>query len=158
MPANLGVSGGPELRYVAAKLRKAAVRDMTVQLRKGQRKAFAPLEKAIKAEAAATLPKRGGYNAIMSKAVKVSVTTRLVGSAAVTARVYARGKNEDRDVRQINAGVLRHPRFGARSTGNWYTTRVRSGFVDRPVADLADRVLEESAEAVGKILREIASA
>src|SRR5258705_1534073 len=108
MPAGLGISGGPELRYVAAKLRKAAARDLTIELRKGQRKAYAPLQKEIKAEAAATLPKRGGYAAIMSKAVKVSVSTKLRGGAVITARVYARGKQELRDVKLVNDGVLRH--------------------------------------------------
>lgn len=154
MPVGLGVSGGAELRYVAGQLRKAVARDLTLQLRKGQRRAFAPLEREIKAEAAATLP--SAYAAVMSKAVKVSVSTKLRGGAVISARVYAKGKKEERDVRSINNGVLRHPLFGNRSKGNWHNTRVRKGFVDRPADSLADRVLSESAEAVGKVLREIA--
>lgn len=153
MPASLTMSSGAELRYVAGLLRKAAARDLTRELRKGQRAAFKPLQKEIKAEALATLPKRGQYNAVMSKAVKVSVTTG-TGRNALIARVYARGKTENRDVVAVNAGRLRHPVFGHRS--RWKTTTVRSGFVDRPADRLADQVLRESADAVERVLDQIA--
>jgi hypothetical protein len=152
MPASLSISSGVELRYVAGLLRKAAARDLTRELRKGQRKAFQPLQKEIKAEAL-TLPKRGGYNQIMSKAVRVTITTG-TGPKALTARVYARGKVETRDVRQVNDGILRHPLFGHRL--RWYTTRVRKGLVDRPFNRLADQVLKESADAAQRVIDSIA--
>ncbi len=153
MPASLSMSSGAELRYVAGQLRKAAARDLTRELRKGQRKAFAPLQKEIKAEALATLPKLGGYNKTMAKAVKVSVTTG-VGKKALTARVYATGKVETRDVAQVNAGILRHPFFRDRS--RWYTTRVKKGFVDNALDRVADRVLKESADAAQRVIDSIA--
>lgn len=153
MPVSATLRGGAELRYVAGKLRKAAARDLTRELRAGQRKAFAPLQKEIKAEAAATLPKRGGYAGVMSRAVKVSVRTGF-GKNALTARVYARGRVESRDVVAVNAGILRHPRFGDRR--HWYAQRVRPGFVDRPADRLADRVLNDSAEALERVLQQIA--
>ncbi len=148
-------NGLQELRVIASRLRKAAARDLVVELRKAQRKAFQPLQKEIKAEALATLPKLGSYNAVMSKAVKVSVTTG-VGRTALNARVYAKGKGEERDVRQVNAGILRHPLFGHRKS--WHTTRVRPGFVDRPVKALSDRVLKECADAAQKLNESIARA
>ncbi len=148
-------NGLQELRVIAGRLRKAAARDLTYELRKAQRKAFQPLQKEIKAEALTTLPKRGNYNVIMSKAVKVTVTTG-VGRTALNARVFAKGKTEERDVRQVNAGVLRHPVFGHRK--NWKTTRVRAGFVDRPVKALSDRVLRECADAAQKLNESIARA
>jgi hypothetical protein len=153
MPVAVGISGGAELRYVAGKLRKAAARDLTRELRSGQRAAFRPLQPEIKAEAAATLPKRGGYAGVMSRAVKVSVRTG-IGKNALTARVYARGRAEARDVVAVNNGILRHKLFGNRR--HWYAQRVRTGFVDRPADRLADRVLNESAEAVGRVLQQIA--
>ena len=163
MPASLTMTSGAELRYVAGLLRKAAARDLTRELRKGQRAAFRPLQKEIKAEAAATLPKRGGYNVVMSRAVKVSVTTG-TGRNALTARVYATGKREQRDVRRVNAGILRHPTFGRRTIKKkdgtvksmWQEQRIRSGFVDRPADKLADQVLKESADAVERVLDQIA--
>jgi len=153
MPASVSLHGGAELRYVAGKLRKAAARDLTRELRAGQRKAFRPLQPEIKAEAALSLPKRGGYAGIMSRAVKVSVRTGF-GPNALTARIYARGRAEARDVVAVNDGLLRHPRFGDRQ--HWYAQRVRRGFVDRPVDRVADRVLGESAEAAERVLQQIA--
>lgn len=154
MVASVSMSSGVELRYVAGLLRKAAARDLTRELRKGQRAAVRPLQKEIKTEALATLPKRGGYNATMSKAVKVSTTTG-TGRNAMTVRVYARGKVENRDVVQVNRGILRHPVFGV-----WRKkvppTRVRPGFVDRPVDKLADQILKESADAAERVLKSIA--
>lgn len=163
MVASVSLHGGAELRYVAGKLRKAAARDLTRELRSGQRKAFRPLQPEIKAEAAATLPKRGGYAAVMSRAVKVSVRTGF-GPNALTARIYARGKTEARDVVAVNDGILRHKLFGKATyrsrageiKSGWSTTRVRRGFVDRPVDRLADRVLNESAEAAERVLETIA--
>jgi hypothetical protein len=153
MPVSLSGLSGAELRYVAGKLRKAAARDLTRELRKGQRAAFRPLQKEIKAEALATLPKAGGYNVTMSRAVKVTVTTG-TGKKALTARIYATGKADARDVRKVNDGILRHPLFGNRK--NWHTTKVRAGFVDRPIDRLSDQVLKESADAVQRVLDSIA--
>ncbi len=163
MPASLGITGGVELRYVAGQLRKAAARDLTRELRKGQRAAFKPLQKEIKSEAEATLPKRGGYNRIMARAVKVTVTTG-TGQKALRAKVYARGKTEERDVRRVNAGELRHPLFGKRTYVNrlgevvsgWRTTFVRKGFVDRAVDRTVDRVAKEAGEAAQRVLDSIA--
>ena len=156
MVASLSLShySAAELRYAAGQLRKAAARDLTRELRKGQRAAFRPLQKEIKAEAAATLPKRGGYNSVMARSVKVSVTTG-TGRTALTARVYATGKVEHRDVAAVNAGRLRHKVFGVwrRKVG---PTLVRPGFVDRPVDRLSDQVLKESADAVERVLDQIA--
>ena len=149
----LAMTGGPELRYVAGLLRKAAVKDLKAEMRKGQRKAFAPLEKDIKLEAAAALPHLGGYAAVMAKAVKVSVRTGFA-TTVFTVRIYARGKADLRDVRAVNNGIVRHPLFGNRR--RWYVTSVRPGFVDRPVDRNWDRVVDESADAVGRVLLQIA--
>ena len=152
--ASVGGTSGAELRYFAAKLRKAAAQDLTRVLKRAQRNAVKPLQKEIKTEALASLPKRGGYNATMSKAVKTSVSGGTPGRPLIV-RVYARGKVEERDVAAVNAGRLRHPVFGV-----WRRkvppTLVRPGFVDRPVDKLADKVLEASADEVGQLLEEIA--
>ncbi len=154
MPVALSMDGlsGVELRYVAGQLRKAAAKDLKDELRKAQRKALAPLQKEIKAEALAILPKRGHYNVVMSKAVKVSILG--AGTSRLQARVYAVGKAEQRDVAQVNAGILRHPLFGKRKS--WHTTRVKRGFVDNAFDRVADRMLEEAGQAVQLIIDKIA--
>jgi hypothetical protein len=166
MPVTPKVTGtsAAELRYLAGKMRKAAARDLTRVLKRAQRDAVKPLEKEIKAEAEATLPKRGGYNTVMAKAVKVSASGGTSGKPLIV-RIYARGKGEERDVRRVNDGELRHPLFGKRSyraaitrekKSGWFTTNVRPGFVDRPVDKLADEVLKKSAHEVEDLLVEIA--
>lgn len=153
MPA--GITGGTELRYVAGRLRKAAARDLTRELRTSQRDAVKPLQREIKDYALLILPKRGGYAAIMSKAVRVSIGVG-IRAGTLTARVHARGKKEARDVVAVNNGILRHPGLGGRKSEKWYTTRVTRGFVDKPVDDLADRILEKSAEGAERVLQSIA--
>lgn len=162
---NMGGTSAAEIRHFAAKLRKAAARDLSAVVARARRDAVKPLQKEIKAEALATLPKRGGYNAIMAKAVKVSVLSAGDANKPLIVRIYARGKGEERDVRQVNNGILRHKLFGKARyidaktrelKSGWFTTKVRSGFVDRPVSRLADRVLREAATEAGDLLREIA--
>ncbi len=138
-----------EMRHVAHKLRKAAARDLTREVRSAKVKAVRPLQPEIKAEAVRTLP--SGYGPLMAKDVRVTTQTRGI---TLRVRVFARGKADLRDVRAINAGTLRHPFFGSRR--RWYAQRVQPGFVDRPVDQLADRVLDEAAEGVGGVLQKIA--
>jgi len=144
--------GAAELHRLAVQLRKAEVSTLETELRRQQREAFTPLEKDVKAEAASTLP--SGYAPIMANAVKAKVSVRK-GSALLSARVYAKGKAEERDVREVNAGRLRHPVFGHRRRA-WHVTRVRSGFVDRPFDRTVDRVVDKSADAAEQILAQIA--
>lgn len=150
---NLGVTGAVEMRYVAGLLRKAAVRDLKLEMRKGQRDAFKPLQTAVREEAVKSLP--SGYGPLMAKAVKVTVRTG-AGATAYTVRIFARGKRELRDVRAINNGNLRHPFFGSRRKGHWFDQRVRPGFVTRPVQDTWDRVMDESVDAVERVMTRIA--
>lgn len=151
----LGVTGAVEMRYVARLLRKAAIRDLKAEMRKGQREAFKPLETAIREEAAKSLP--SGYGPLMAKAVKVNVRTG-AGATAYTVRIYARGRTELRDVRVINDGILRHPLFGSRRKGHWFAQRVRPGFVFRPVEAIWDRVMDKSVDAVERVITRIARA
>jgi hypothetical protein len=147
------VTGSVELRHVAALLRNAHAVDLEKELKQSQRAAVRPLSREIKAEALATLPGRGGYGATMSRAIRVTTSVGL-GRGTLTARVYASGKVEHRDVAAVNAGRIRHPLFGRRKY--WYVTSVASGFVDRPVARLIDRVRDEAAAGVDRVLQKIA--
>ena len=162
MPAQVGITGGAELRYVAGRLRKAAARDLSRELRAAQRSAVRPLQGEIRASAAAMLPKRGGYAAIMARGIRVSTSVGL-RAGTLRARVYAVGKKEHRDVLAVNAGRLRHPVFGrtrfsrGKPVANpWKVTSVPRGFVDRPVDRLADRILDDSAAGVERMLQSIA--
>lgn len=141
------VTGAAELRYVARLVERQRVVGLRKELSKAQRRAFRPLLPAIKAETA-TLP--SGYAPVMARAVKLSVRTR---GLTTTAEVYARGRRSERDVNTVDAGRLRHPLFGNRNS--WHTTRVRPGFVDRPVKHLGGRIAAESLDALERVGNEI---
>lgn len=133
-------------------IRQARIRVLKRELAGAQRRAFRPLEREIKASALRMLPKRGGYARIMAAAVKVS--TRHVGLRYYVV-IYARGRNELRDVRKVNAGFLRHPVFGHRRR-KWATTGVPPGFVMIPVRKLGDQLAQESLDALQRTIVEIA--
>lgn len=157
MAVGVVLTGAPELRYVAHLLRRAALGDLEKQRRKAQRVAVKPLQKEIRAEAAATLPKAGGYAVLMARSVKVSVQFSDHGATVLRARVYARGRVETRDVRAVNNGILRHPVFGRRQSP-WKVTTVRPGFVTHPVERMWESVYKASDEAHRRYLEMLARA
>lgn len=141
-----------ELRWVALQLEKAHVAGLKKQLAQATRDAFKPLQREIKAEAAKTLPRRGGYAGIMSRAVRVTVSRR---GLDVTARVWARGRGQLRDVRTVNLGRLRHPVWGRRRQP-WKTTQVPPGFVTRPWERMKDDIVHGTLDGLEEIARQVA--
>lgn len=149
------VVGAAGLRAGAARTREKP-RDISRELRTARRDAVRPLQREIKASAAGTLPKRGGYAAVMSRAVKVSTRSR---TTSLTIRIFAAGRAELRDVVRVNQGELRHPVFGRfRVTSKgpvknpWKPTWVTRGFVDRPLDLFAARLDRETREAIDRAL------
>lgn len=132
-------------------LRQLDDKALSRQMSRGLQRAAKPVKPAVQKEAVALLP--SGYGPLMSRSVRVRTQAReRRGSASVTIRVYADGEGEQRDVRRINAGTLRHPVFGRsrtiRRTGTrvanpWVAQTVRKGFVDRPVDRLVPDVARE---------------
>lgn len=156
------VKGRAEIALLKAKL-GIIPGEMRKDLAAGTRKALRPLKKEISAAALAYLPKRGGYAPLMARAVKVA--TRVSASSEIRAyvTVSAKGKVEERDVRRVNRGELRHKlfgkthyinKFGERKSG-WFTTTVRRGFVDDPVQEAGKRVASEAKSVVDKIADEL---
>lgn len=88
-----------------------------------------------------------GYSPTLAGAVKVATSIRRVGrGAGVKLRIWAAGKTDERDVRALNDGRLRHPLWGRRT--HWYVTTVRPRFVDDPRDRLAERAHDELLAAV----------
>lgn len=127
--------------------------EMRKEIAKGTREALAPLKQEIPA-AALRLP--GGYGPLMSRAVKVATRVTAGRDVKATVHVTAKGKREERDVRRVNRGQLRHPLYGNRK--HWYATTVRRGFVDDPVEDARKRVIRKSIDARDKVARMIMEA
>lgn len=113
----------------------------------------------VRASAAAHVP--SGYAPVISRAIKVSTTTKLAASrgVGVTVRVYAVGRGvEHRDVKALNLGNLRHPVFGRQrltrhgpKANAWVLQRITPGMVDRPVAAMRPELVSKVDDALSRI-------
>lgn len=155
------VTGQAELRHVQALIRTTPQR-MIAQIAVALRPELRKVQPEVKAEAAGTLPKRGGYATIMAGSVGATTSVRVAGdSVNARVRVSAKGKREERDVAAVNRGRLRHPTRGTvrrrRADWVWDTTRVPPGFVTRVISrteDRAERVAKEARDdAADRIVR-----
>ncbi len=139
MPIAGSIHGREEIRRVEALLLEAPA-ELNAAIKRRARPALEPLKKDIPTTAAAFMPKRGGYSALLSRATKVYIRVSSGAAFKATVKVQATGKREQRDVRALNLGTLRHPLFGRR--GHWYRQRVRPGFVDIPIERAHERVVD----------------
>lgn len=144
-------TGAVELRYVAGKLRKAAVKDLRRELAKAQRQTFKPLQREIVAQAIVILPHTGGLAGIIARAIRVSVRQNL-DRREVTAVVYARSRRQLRDIAAMNRGQLRHPVYGRT---RWVLQQITPGLVDRPAERIGPRLAKESLDALERVVAEI---
>src|SRR6476620_6780442 len=102
MALELRVTGGAELRDLAADLRRERAAKRRLVLLAVERGARV-LRRTIPASALATLP--SGYGPTMARSVRVTSSVK-AAQGAVSIRVRAEGKTEDRDVETIDAGAL----------------------------------------------------
>lgn len=138
------VKGKTEIRHVQGLIRIAPAQ-IQAQIARSVRPIMRRIEPEVKTEAG-TLPRRGGYAPLMARAVRVRTQVRQSGHRIIArADVSARGKREERDVRAVNAGILRHPVFGRRKV--WRVTNVLPGFVNRPIDRARDRIVDAVKEA-----------
>lgn len=149
-----GLHGREEIRRVEAALAEVPA-ELNKALKERVRPALEPLKKEIPATAAAFMPKRGGYAAVLSRSTKVYIRVGSGAAFKATVRVLATGKREQRDVRARNLGSLRHKLFGKTSyrdrrgivRSGWFDQRVKPGFVDVPVDAARDRVVDAAEKA-----------
>lgn len=173
------ITGGRDLYTVSRALKKIGDTGLGKQMGKALQDAAKPLRPAIRNSAEALLPHRGGYNEVMSKSLRFRQSVKETRTTArVAFKVWAVGPRQERDVRAVNAGRLRHPVHGkiryikwrTRPDGTrvripdpgeprlnpWVAQKVRPGFVDRPVDRLApdiarqmDAVVDYVADQIG---------
>lgn len=152
-----GVTGIPELREVARRLKETADKKLRKELVKGLNKATKPLRVDIAESTPRYVPNR--YAKPLSRSIKVRAALRGGAGAGAHVRitVKAKGKKEERDIRRINQGELRHPVFGRsrpgprkgeRKANPWVTQQVRRGLVDDSVRRMGGRVVHETSNAI----------
>ena len=129
MAVDLTVTGQRELDEAAARLAKEA--------RRFQRRISEATRDAVRNTYRPTLVGMvpqfmpGGYAPVLARDLRVATTVSLA-AGRVSVRVSApTGGKFGREVRQLEAGSLRHPLFGNR--GFWYRQRVRRGFASVPL-------------------------
>jgi hypothetical protein len=112
------------------------------EVRKALREPVDPVRRRIKATAIATLPHSGGLG-LWVAGTKITALITLRGKAAgIRLRGGRRSKGNLRgtgggqtDVRAIDRGRLRHPSWGRRYRGQWFTQQVEPGFFTKTAAE-----------------------
>lgn len=158
----------PGLLAFRRDLQAISAAGMGKDLGKGLRKAAKPLRPAIQTQAAARLPKRGGYAAGMSKSVRARTTVREDRlSALISVTIYSAGRKERRDIVKVDAGTLRHPVFGrsrrlrrgvragTRIPNPWAVTSVPVGFVSDPIDEVGPRVVKAGRAVVDDFINKL---
>lgn len=142
------VEGASELRAVSVRLKEAGLVDLRKEMNAKIRAATLPVRPMVRASALQVLPKRGGLNVWVAKA-----TTRTsVLTGAKTAGVVVRVSKRGHDMKDIDAGQVRHPVYGNRK--KWAAQTVPAGFATTPMKKMAPVV----GAACVKAMRETAAA
>ncbi|MGH6690905.1 MAG: hypothetical protein ACREF4_09535 [Gammaproteobacteria bacterium] len=128
MPGTVTVVGGQQLAVLTQRLRAAGRKDMTRELRKGLNRATKPLKAAAKANAKASLPKRGGLGRRVARTKMVTKTrTGRVAEVRILAKPGAVA-----DPGRIDRGRIKHPVF---DRGPWVLQDVTPGWFRKPMRE-----------------------
>lgn len=148
-----------ELHALARQLRQFdADGTITKKLRTELRGPVPAVRARIKAAAIGTLPAGGGLNIWVAQTkITASVVMRgrsagvlMRGGRRSVANLRGTTAGGQTDVRAIDRGRLRHPRWGHRRRGDWFTQAVTPGFFTKTAA--------EAPEWEGAVDRAVASA
>jgi hypothetical protein len=105
------------------------------ELRKGIRRPFPAVRKAVRKNAVDTLPKSGGLGKWASGIrinLRIKTTSRAASVTVVGGRNSAGGRS---DIKALDRGRVRAPSWGRRGKGSWHTQTVPVGFFTKPVTE-----------------------
>ncbi len=160
---DLNITGGSTLLELRKQLKQVGDRGLGRQMDAGFRRAVRPCTPAVRAEAAKTMPKEGGYARLLAASIRSRLQSRSSRYAArVSVLIFADGKGEKRDLPRINEGRLRHPVYGRyrRVRGRkverpWVTQRVRPGVVDRPFDQVTPGIQDAMIKVMDDVIAEL---
>jgi hypothetical protein len=147
--ASFSVGGpGPEqMKRIAKSLKDAGNAGLRTELRKSVREAAKPLVGEIKRSAVLTLPGDLGKHV----AAKGGITARTnINNAGI--QVSIKGSTK-RQLKRINAGMVRHPLYGNRK--HWFWNDVPEGFWDVPIDRSGPRTRRAVMKAVTTIAKKV---
>lgn len=139
------VTGTEDLRALARAFRGA---DFRKELQAALLRAGRPLVDAVRASAAANLPKRGGLAGAVAGsdfAVIPRATAREVGVRIVARGVY--------DTRSSDAGRLQHPTYGHRD--RMVVQEIKPGWFSTPMRAAAPAARRELRAAIGAAAKKV---
>jgi hypothetical protein len=113
------------------------------QLRRQISKPLPAVKQAIARHAVAILPKSGGLGAWVA-ASKVIATVRYGSARSAGIRVKGGRKSlrQKSDVNRIDAGRVRAPSWGHRTSASWHTQSVPAGWFSDPVLQSSEWISE----------------
>lgn len=146
--ADFEVRGAQQLQVLAERLKKAGEGELRKQLLREIRGSAKKAIPDVRQSAYRTLPRRGGLaERVGNQAYAVQI--RLGGSSA-SVRIAGKGMKELRD---IDAGRLRHPVFGDRK--RWKAQAVTPGFFSDPINRRAPSIRKDIEKAMGGIAHKV---
>lgn len=149
---------GSDFRRLANALRDFDQRAEVVKaLRKAVQQPVPIVKEKVRASALATLPGGGGLNRWVAVSRITSSAAVVPGrGAGVRLRMGRHSTSAQSDIAAINRGRLRHPAWGRRFRGQWFTQAVRPEFFSRPIkespewSEAIDRAVSEAWGRLGR--------
>lgn len=148
MAADIRITGSSQLSTLGLRLKEAGAGKVRRELLAAIRAGAQPALPDIRSSARANLPRAGGLGEQVADQ-PFSVRTSLAASGG---RVSIRGTGM-KELRDINAGRVRHPVWGNRDV--WKQQEVPEGFFSEPIEKKAPSIREQIAIAMTNIARQI---
>lgn len=142
-----GVHGQEQLRDLSQRLTRAGQEDLRRTLAEALVESAKPLADAVDQAIPQYLPSRGGLAALVQGIEidpRVSVTQSQV-------RVKLRGKKGGRDLRRMDAGVVRHPVHG--HPWVWVGQSIRAGFWTKTLEGRESTIARSVGRAVARFAK-----
>ena len=156
---SLKVEGGEQLRALAVEL-KAGDRALWLATARNLRAIAKPAAAAVQAEERRVLPKRGGLNEkVANTKIGVRITTgrRSAGVRLVQGKKvipgFVGGANDTGLVRHPNRGGPKFSEERRDKAGGWSTTRVPTGWWERPLLAMAPEAMVAMRKAMDEAAR-----
>ncbi len=128
-------------------------REVLNELRRELREPVPELRAAVRENAKATLPARGGLGAWVAKA-NLTVRVKDAGrSAGIRLKLSRKSTKDKADLQRMDAGRIRHPLYGNRK--HWYPQSVPAGFFSAVWSAMGDRFVKSADGAVDRAFDKI---
>jgi len=142
-------AGSRQLHNLARLLKESGDRELRKELLRGIRDSNKGTIRKVRANAEATLPKRGGLAAKVARS-KIATRSRVSGT---NIGVKIRGTDPRVNLNRLDDGKLRHPVFGNRR--NWAEQSVPRGWFSEPIRDDLPRILRDIHQVVAEVADKI---